>query len=184
MTTPLIIIAILLTPTLLAAAIGSVLRQPALYRLGGVIGLSAAFAFFAVGHFVMTDGMIEMLPPFVPQRLLLVYATGVLEAVLAIALLVPSWRKTAAKICIGVLILFFPANIYAALNGIGLGGHQWGPAYLLARTPLQLLLIAWAYWFGVRESLSGRFRVVDGNRVGLAISDTSEPGLHLESRSS
>ena len=153
MTTPLIVITILLTPTLLAAAIGSMLRQPGLYRLGGLIGLSAAFAFFAVGHFLMTEGMVEMLPPFVPQRLLLVYATGVLEALLAIALLVPAWRQTTGLICIGVLILFFPANIYAALNGIGLGGHQWGPLYLLVRTPLQLLLIIWAYWFGVRTSL-------------------------------
>lgn len=154
MTTPLIIVAILLVPTLLAAAIGSILRQPSLYRLGGLIGLSAAFTFFAVGHFVMTDGMTEMLPPFVPQRPLLVYATGVLEALLAIALLVPSWRKTAGQICLVVLVVFFPVNIYAAVNGIGLGGHQWGPVYLLVRTPLQLLLIAWAYWFGVRESSS------------------------------
>lgn len=154
MTTPLIIIAILLTPTLLGAAMGGALRQPALYRLGGLAGLSAAFAFFAVGHFVMTEGMAEMLPPFVPYRVQLVYATGILEAMLAIALLVPAWRQTAATICIGVLVVFFPANVYAALNGVGLGGHQWGPVYLLVRTPLQLLLIAWAYWFGVRKPLS------------------------------
>ena len=174
MTTPLIIIAILLTPALLAAAIGSVMRQPALYRLGGLVGLSAAFAFFAVGHFVMTEGMIEMLPTFVPQRHLLVYVTGVVEAALAIALLVPSWRQTTGKICIGVLILFFPANIYAALNGIGLGGHQWGPIYLLIRTPLQLFLIAWAYWFAVRESYSGRFDAFSRRRAGFTPSDASE----------
>jgi|GEM_PF-1032887 len=171
MTTPLIIIAILLTPTLLAAAIGRVMQKPALYRLGGLLGLSAAFAFFAVGHFVMTDGMIEMLPPFVPQRLLLVYATGALEAVLAIALLVPSWRQTVGLLCIGVLILFFPANIYAALNGVGLGGHQWGPAYLLIRTPLQLLLIVWAYWFGVRGSLSARLSAAIQNWIGFTPSE-------------
>ena len=167
MTTPLIIVAILLTPTLLAAAIGIMLRKPALYRLGGVIGLSAGFAFFAIGHFVMTHGMVEMLPPFVPQRRLLVYATGVLEAVLAIALLVPSWRKTAGQICIAVLILFFPANVFAALNGIGLGGHQWGPVYLFIRTPLQLLFIVWAYWFAIRESSPGLFGIADRKSYGV-----------------
>lgn len=159
MTTPLIIIAILLTPTLLAAVIGSLLRQPALYRLGGLVGMSAAFVFFAIGHFVKTGGMVEMLPPFVPERLLLVYATGVLEAALAIALLIPSWRKTAGQSCIALLIVFFPVNVYAALSGIGLGGHQWGPTYLFVRAPLQLLLIAWAYWFCVRDALPGQYRV-------------------------
>lgn len=174
MTTPLIIIAILLTPTLLGAAIGKVTQQPAGYRSGGLFGLSAAFVFFAIGHFVMTEGMIEMLPQFVPQRRLLVYATGVLEALLAIALLVPSWRQTAGKLCIGVLILFFPVNIYSALNGIGLGGHQWGPIYLLIRTPLQLLLIFWAYWFGVRKPLLGRLGLADSNQMRSMPNDLSE----------
>ncbi|NNU17519.1 hypothetical protein HK107_14395 [Parvularcula sp. ZS-1/3] len=164
MTTPLIIITILFGPTLVGAAIGAMVQRPHLYRLGAIIGLSAAFIFFAVGHFVMTEGMIEMLPPFVPHRLLLVYATGVLEATLGLALLVPAWRKRGAQLCILVLILFFPANVYAALNETGLGGHQWGPSYLLIRTPLQVLLIGWAYWFGVRETTSVRphQRSVDG----------------------
>ena len=35
-----------------------------------------------------------------------------------------------------VLVLFFPANIYAAINHIPMGGHAWGPVYRLfaART--------------------------------------------------
>lgn len=56
---------------------------------------------------------------------------------------------------IAFLILVFPANIYAALNRVDMGGHEWGPMYLLARVPLRLLLIGWAYWFAVRPRARG-----------------------------
>lgn len=56
---------------------------------------------------------------------------------------------------IAFLILVFPASIYAALNRVDMGGHEMGPMYLLARAPLQLLLIGWAYWFAVRRRPRG-----------------------------
>lgn len=155
MTTPLIIVAILTVPTLVAALLGVALRRPGLYLVGGRIALAVAFAFFAVGHFVMTEPMIAMLPEWVPIRRAVVLGTGLLEAALALALLVPRWRRPTGIACIAVLILFFPANIYAAVNAAGPGGHQWGPAYLLVRGPVQLLVILWSYWFAVRS--------VDGN---------------------
>ena len=91
-----------------------------------------------------------MLPPWVPFRLMLVYFTGLLELLIGIALFLPKYQLTAAKAAIVVFVIFFPANIYSALNGIGLGGHQWGPIYLLIRGPLQLILIAWAYFLCVK----------------------------------
>jgi uncharacterized membrane protein len=42
-------------------------------------------------------------------------------------------------------VVFFPANIYAAIKGNGLGEHQWRLIYLLIREPLQQILIVWAY---------------------------------------
>lgn len=70
----------------------------------------------------------------------------------AIALLSKCTRPYAGLGCIAVLVLFFPGNIYAAIHSVGPGGHQWGPVYLLMRTPLQALLIFWGYWFLVRGS--------------------------------
>ena len=87
-----------------------------------------------------------MLPPWVPFRIELVYLTGLLELLIGIALFIPRYQPLAAKIAIVVFVAFFPANIYAALNSIGLGGHEWGPVYLLIRGPLQIILIAWAYF--------------------------------------
>ena len=150
MITPLVVLAILFVPTLIALTIAY--RRPAhgVINLGGVLGYVTAFGFFAVGHFIITDEMVSMLPEFIPARRPLVYATGLLEAGLALALLMKRTRVYAGLGCITVLVLFFPGNIYAAVNGVGPGGHQWGPAYLLVRAPLQALLIFWGYWFAVR----------------------------------
>jgi hypothetical protein len=35
-----------------------------------------------------------------------------------------------------------------------MGGHTWGPVYLLIRAPLQALLVAWTWWFAVRTPVS------------------------------
>lgn len=120
-------------------------------QAAGVLGLVLLFAFTASGHFLQTEVMAEMLPPWVPARVALVYATGVLELAIAIALLLPDTRRAAGWMAAAVLVLFFPANIYAAMNHVPMGGHAWGPVYLLVRAPLQLAILMWVYWFTIRR---------------------------------
>ena len=115
MTTPTIILCLLLVPLLAARVIGGVGKT----RLGGTLGIALAFAFFGVGQFVMTDAMARMLPPFVPLAIPLVYATGLLEFGVAAGLLHPASRKIAGQVALVVLVTFFPANVYAAVNEIG-----------------------------------------------------------------
>lgn len=151
MTTPLIILGLLIAPVAILRARTAATGLPFDAKLAGTVGLSLAFVFFGVGHFAATAAMVDMLPPWVPERVLIVYLTGVLEWSLAGMLLVRRFRRAAGWMCIAVLVAFFPANVYAALNSIGMGGHQCGPIYLLIRAPLQLVLIAWTYWFVVRR---------------------------------
>lgn len=146
MITPLIILALLVLPWLglhLAAQKGAA---------GGLLGLILAFVFFGLGHFAAPTEMVSMLPDFIPQRRLLVLVTGVWEFVLAAGLIFRRTRLIAAWACLATLVLFFPANIYAAFNSTGMGGHQWGPVYLLVRAPLQIIVIYWTWRFGVREA--------------------------------
>ncbi len=110
------------------------------------IGLALAFCYFALGHFVVTQELVDMLPPWVPQRPLLIQATGILEAMVAIGLFTPRYRRLAGMAAAVVLVLFFPANVYAALHHTGVGEHKLGPSYLWVRAPLQLFLLAWALW--------------------------------------
>ena len=53
--------------------------------LAGRVGVCLVFLFAALGHFLKTDSMISMLPPFVLARRAVIYVSGVLEILFAIA---------------------------------------------------------------------------------------------------
>ncbi|WP_237064364.1 MULTISPECIES: DoxX family protein [Microbulbifer] len=150
MVTPIIILLLLSSPLGVAFVYSKLSGQLLDVTKYACWGLGVAFIFFFIGHLVKAEGMVEMLPPWVPFRLALVYFTGLIELFIGVALFIPRYQPFAAKLAIVVFVVFFPANIYSALNGIGLGGHQWGPVYLLIRGPLQLILIAWAYFLCVK----------------------------------
>ena len=80
------------------------------------VGLAAMFVMTGVAHFVpaMRRDMIAIVPPRLPAPGLLVTVTGVFELVGAAGLLYPPTR-IAAAVCLFVLMLImFPANIYAS----------------------------------------------------------------------
>ncbi len=80
------------------------------------IGLAAMFAVTGVAHFVnpLRRDMISIVPPRLPSPGLLVTITGVLELAGAVGLLYPPTR-VAAAVCLFVLMLvMFPANVYAS----------------------------------------------------------------------
>lgn len=66
----------------------------------------------------------------------MIYVTGVLECAGAVGLLTRSLRLPAAWGLVALLVAMFPANVYAAISGVTLGGNP--PTVLLLRTPLQL----------------------------------------------
>jgi uncharacterized membrane protein len=79
------------------------------------IGLAAMFVVTGVAHFVnpLRRDMIAIVPPKLPSPGLLVTVTGVLELLGAGGLLYPPTR-VAAAVCLFVLMLvMFPANVYA-----------------------------------------------------------------------
>lgn len=139
MTTPLLMLALMIGPYLVSRS-----------RSAAAIGVGLLFVFTGSGHFLQTEAMAQMLPPWVPARLTLVYLTGVLELVIALGLFIPTTRRLAGWAAAAALVLFFPANIYAALNYVPMGGHAWGPVYLLVRAPLQLAILLWIYAFVLR----------------------------------
>ena len=79
------------------------------------VGLAVMFTMTGVAHFVgLRRDMIAIVPPRLPAPGLLVTVTGVLELLGAAGLLYPPTR-VAAAVCLFVLMLvMFPANIYAA----------------------------------------------------------------------
>jgi uncharacterized membrane protein len=106
----------------------------ALYVVGGVM------------HFARTSFYLQMMPPYLPWHLALVYVSGLAEIALGCALLVPRLSRLAAWGVIALLVAVFPANVYMWTGHVAIDGHPV-PGWVHAiRLPAQALLIAWAYW--------------------------------------
>lgn len=123
------------------------------WALAGRIAMAIMLIFTAIGHFAFTDGMAMMVPDMLPFKKEIVYATGVLEVLFGICLLIPSLRVYTAWIVIAFFILMLPANIKAAIEHVDYQkATNDGPglSYLWFRVPLQVLFVVWTYIVGVR----------------------------------
>ena len=117
--------------------------------LVGRIALATMLVFTGSSHFFKTSEMIQMMPDFLPNKIQFVYFTGLLEILAAVGLVIPRFVKWAS---IGLIIFFLavlPANVIGSFKKVELGGMENGPQYLYFRIPLQVLFIAWTYYFGI-----------------------------------
>jgi len=97
--------------------------------------------FFGVGvmHFIKTETFASAMPNYLPEKILLVQLTGVIEILGAVGLLISKTRK-AAGICIALfLICVFPVNLNMALHPENF--HPVPAWALYLRLPIQGILI-------------------------------------------
>jgi uncharacterized membrane protein len=144
-------LALMMGPYLAVRSLAAIMQRDWDARSAAAIGLGILFVFTGTGHFVQTGAMSEMLPAWIPARVPLVYLTGALEFAIAAGFFLRRTRRFTGWVAAAVLVLFFPANIYAAIHHIPMGGHAWGPVYLLIRAPLQIAILLWVYWFTIRQ---------------------------------
>ena len=122
------------------------------YSLSGRIAMSIMLIFTSIGHFAFSKGMILMMPDFVPFKKTLVYFTGIVEATAAIGILIHPLKDITAVLLILFFILILPANINAAIKHVDFqkaNNEGSGINYLWFRIPLQVLFIAWTYFFAI-----------------------------------
>ena len=102
-------------------------------------------------HFLVPEVYVQIVPPVLPGPLMLVYLSGIAEIALGLGLFHPRTRRLAAWGLIGLLIAIFPANVYMATSGVVIEGTPGGgdPSEIVrwGRLPLQVILIAWAWWY-------------------------------------
>jgi uncharacterized membrane protein len=104
-------------------------------------GLGIMFLFTAASHFTdMKHDLAAMIPPPFTGELWVIYLTGVMQIAGAIGLMLSRTRRWAAWGLAAMLVGLFPANVYAAIADVRLGGDPVTPLWI--RTPLQLLWIA------------------------------------------
>ena len=106
--------------------------------LRGAVALM--FLFTATAHWgKRRPDLIKMVPPSVPNPQLMVTITGILEIIGAIGLLIPFTSNIAIIGLALLLIIMFPANIFAARKGITIDGKPTTPLFL--RTILQIIFL-------------------------------------------
>jgi uncharacterized membrane protein len=148
---PLIILTVMFIVTLVSARI---IRKAWMYSFAGCVAMSVMLVFTGISHFLFPDGMALMLPGFIPFRKEVIYLTGVIEIAGAAGLLIPQFRKITAWLLIIFFIAILPANIHAAIHHVNLRTASFdgsGLNYLWFRVPLQILFIAWVYYFGIKK---------------------------------
>lgn len=97
-----------------------------------------------IGHFVVTDFFISIVPPYIPYPRAVVYLSGVIELGLALALFSERLRPIVGWLLIGVIAGVSLANI-----------HMWLHPELFPKIPywalslrlvVQVFLIAGVWW--------------------------------------
>jgi uncharacterized membrane protein len=137
---------IIILTLLLQAAARTALNPQKRLRDNARTATGVAFLVIGLSHFLMPAKYLEMMPPFLPAPLFLVYLSGFFEMAGGVGLFVAKTRRAAALGLALLLVAVFPANIYVALNHVQLGGFMNYALYQWLRLPMQFVLIGWVWW--------------------------------------
>lgn len=113
--------------------------------------LAGLMVFVGVLHFTHNAMFARVVPNYLPAPEALVYISGFFEILGGVGLLIPAFSRAAGWGLVALYIAVFPANVHMAIHQIPLGDQSAPSALLWARLPLQLVLIAWAYWYARRR---------------------------------
>jgi uncharacterized membrane protein len=119
-------------------------RRNLLYAMSGFYVLAG------LNHLVNPEFYVAIIPPELPDPEWLSLLAGLAEIVLGVYVLEPRVRPLAAWGIVALLVAIFPANLYVALENVGLPGGEPGTGNAFVnwvRLPFQAVLIAWAWWY-------------------------------------
>jgi uncharacterized membrane protein len=108
--------------------------------------LTVGMVLAGANHFIDPAPYVAMMPGALPLPLELVYISGAFEILGGLGLILPRTRRLAGWGLIALFIAVFPANLNMAINHLPLGDRPVPEWALWGRLPLQLVLIAWAWW--------------------------------------
>jgi uncharacterized membrane protein len=117
-------------------------QGPSLPKRIALVPLALLYVAAGVNHFVNPPFYEAIMPPYLPLHRELVLLSGAIEVALGVLVAIPATRRLAAWGLVLLLIAVFPANLHMAMADVG--GYGW-KSWL--RLPVQLPLIAWAWWF-------------------------------------
>ena len=111
--------------------------------------LSLLFIAGGLNHFVSPGVYLKIMPDYLPWPLALVYVSGFFEVLGGGGLAIPQLRRAAGWGLIALLVAVFPANVDMLINADQFPAIPvWA---LVARLPLQGVLIAWVWWAALKS---------------------------------
>ena len=107
----------------------------------------ATFVLVGIEHFREPQKFVEIVPPYFPFALFLVYLTGAMEIAGGLGVIYPETREIAARLMLLFLIAVYPANLYMWTNDVPFNGTRLSTNGHLLRLGIQFLLIIAALGF-------------------------------------
>ena len=109
-----------------------------------LIVMGVFYISIGVSHFTSPIWYVQIVPPYLPYKLELVYISGLFEILFGGMLLFKKTRFLAGWGLILLLIAVYPANIYLAqTNGAAMNTT---PLIAWGRLPVQFIFVGLAYW--------------------------------------
>ena len=119
------------------------------FRWGSAYKASLSLLFLWIGiygHFVAAEGVVALIPGFIPFPYFWSYVTGVLEILFVVGMWWPKYEKLTGKVMFVYLPLVLPFNIYGWTVAGNVPSFENDPYYLYGRVPLQFVFMAFAYY--------------------------------------
>lgn len=115
-------------------------------KLGLMVLMAALYFVAGVNHFRNPDFYLAIMPLYIPGHAFWVAFTGVAEILGAIGLLLPATRRWAAWGIVAMLVGFFLVHVDMIIHAHD-RFESVSYAFIIARIPIQFVLIAWAWWY-------------------------------------
>ena len=100
-----------------------------------------AFVLVGIEHFREPQKFVEIVPPYFPFALFLVYFTGAMEIAGGLGIIYPETREIAGRCLVLFLVAVYPANLYMWTNDVAFNGTRLTTNGHLIRLTAQVLLI-------------------------------------------
>ena len=124
------------------------MTKPALHRIRIVLAIALGIPFIMIGveHFLRPVPFDAIVPAYLGFPRFWTLASGVVEVLLGIGIMLPPCRRWAALFLAVFLVCVYPANLNMWLNDIPFNGQVLSQKTHVLRLFIQLLLIYLALW--------------------------------------
>lgn len=113
-----------------------------------ILTLGLFFIIAGLNHFLQPEFYYPLIPDYLPWLGFINYASGILEILLGLGILMPSSRKVSGWGILILMILFIPSHVYFIQIGSCVQGGLCVPAWLawVRLAFIHPLLMVWAFY--------------------------------------